>query len=231
MPLQTWKDYAEAAEQEGGTSVPIGPLPDGKYNFRVIESEYRVLPTGSQGLSTNCVVEDGPFKGKRQYKTFWIAGASPTSLNILFRQLNALGITKEWIYQLPEDMEQANHLLAAELIGRRFVGTVGRDNRKPEYADIKYVDPPLSGPVKVEGAAVPSPTPTPSYPTAPTPTPNVPVAAPVAPAAAPAPAPAAPAPSAAPTAPAAPWVPQTAPAAAPTTDDPWDATPPPAPVF
>lgn len=234
MPLQSWKDYAEAAEAAGGTTT-IGPLPDGKYNFKVIESEYREFASGSKGLATNCVIEDGPYQGKRVYKTFFIVGTSQASLNILFRQLAAMGVNKEYIYALPEDMVVANTQLAAELIGRRFLGTVVRDDRKPEYPAIKYVDPPLSGPSKVaEGQTTPSYPPAPgvpSYPSAPT-TAYAPAAAPVAPAAAPTPAPAAPVPSAAPVAPAAPWVPQAASApTAPIVDDPWSSTPPPAPVY
>ena len=253
MPVKTWKDIIHDAEEAGGGASLAGPLPDGRYNFQIISAELRTFQSGTQGIATNCVVEDGPYQNKRQFKTFFIAENSPTSLGILLRQLHALGIEKEYIYSLPDDIDVANTQLAAELVGRRFIGTVGKDNRRPEYTEIKNIFPQTNGPVKApvaaSGGSAPAPAPSypaaPSapvaaYPTAPAPAPAAPApAAPVAPApAAPAPvapAPAAPAPvapaPAAPTAPAAPDAPWSAAPAAPAAGDPWSDSPPPAPVY
>ena len=243
MPVKTWKDIIHDAEEAGGGASLAGPLPDGRYNFQIISAELRTFQSGTQGIATNCVVEDGPYQNKRQFKTFFIAENSPTSLGILLRQLHALGIEKEYIYSLPDDIDVANTQLAAELVGRRFIGTVGKDNRRPEYTEIKNIFPQTNGPVKAPVAASggSAPAPAPSYPAAPSapvaayptapaaPAPAAP--APVAPApAAPAPAPVAPAP-AAPAAPAAPDAPWSAAPAAPAAGDPWSDSPPPAPVY
>lgn len=245
MALVSWKDLMEKAEKEGGSTDITGNIPAGQYNFRVLSAEW--VEGGSwKGIRMNTEVEDGPYKGKRVFKTFFISD-NGVSLGIMFRQLRAIGFDTEWMGNLPNDIPQACTIIASNLPNRRFVGIVGPQKNKPEYMEIRNILTQKVGPLIADGspAAAPSsvapPTASPvaaaplpgpvSAPAAPT---ASPVAAPAVPWSAPpvAPAPAAPAPATpAPTAPAAdPWTAQP-PAAPVATPDPWDVQPPTPPAL
>ena len=251
MALLSWKDLMEKAEKEGGSSDLSGNIPAGQYNFKILSAEW--VDGGTwRGIKITNEVEDGPYKGKRLYKTFFISD-NGVSLGIMFRQLRAIGLETEWMGNLPNDIVQACTIIASNLPNRRFIGVVGPQKNKPEYMEIRNILTQKSGPPVADGSPAsptaggyPTPPATPGggYPAAPTapaapwptaPAPAAPAPAPAAPApapAAPAPAPAAPAPApAAPApAPADPWTAQ--PSAAPAApSDPWDVQPPTPPAL
>lgn len=220
MPFKSWNDLLDDAGDIGGDYAPI---PDNNYDFVITKAEAAKTKAGKDMYKTQNTVESGPHKGRIVFDQFVVSPESPQALAIFFRQMNVLGLTKEFFKTQPTDDQ-----IAEALKGRRFIGKVGTRNwNGTDSNEIKdYLTPRAQqagpGAAPAVAAAAPAPAPAPA-----------PAAAPPAPAPAPAPAvaaaPPAPAPVAAPPAPVA-APPAPAPAPAPVAAEPVAAPPaPPAP--
>jgi len=232
MPLKSWNDLLDDA---GGAGGDFEPLPDGDYDFVISKSEATQTKAGKTMYKVQCSVENGPNKGRIVFNNFVISPESPTALSIFFRQMNLLGLNREFFNSNPSD-----HQVAERLKGARFRGQiVTRSFNGQESNEIKQFFTPratVAGPgASPAPTAAPAPAPAPAAP-APAPAPAFAAppaaaatqAAPPAPAA-PAPAPIQQAPAEAPPAPAAP--PVAAPPAPPAPPAAGGDTPPPPPPF
>lgn len=197
MPIRSWEDLLNDA---GGAGDSFEPIPAGDYDFIISQADATQSSTGKTMYKVRCKVESGPHKDRLVFNQFVISPENPNALAMFFRQMNVLGLNREFFSGNPSD-----HIVAEALLNKRFRGQVqiktwqGQDRN-----EIKQMFTPVG-----QGASGGMPTPGSGIPPAPSAAPAAP--APSAPPAAPAPAPA---PQyAAPAAPAAPPAPE--PAAAP----------------
>tara|TARA_Y100000034_G_C6852159_1_gene386691 strand:- start:81 stop:509 length:429 start_codon:yes stop_codon:yes gene_type:complete len=77
----------ETGKSSGGT---FEPLPEGRYNVRVEDSSLTTASTGTQMISTQFVVTDGDFKGRKLWNNFTLTAKS---LVYLYNFLKAAGST------------------------------------------------------------------------------------------------------------------------------------------
>jgi hypothetical protein len=208
MPLKSWQDLLDDA---GGAGGDFETLPDGDYDFEIVKSEALQTKNGKTMYKIQAKVENGPNKGKTVWNNFVISPESPVALNIFFRQMNVLGLDRNFWSSDPSD-----HQVAAKLMGTRFRGQVitksfnGQESNEIKQFYTARASQPGPG---AGGPAVAAPAPgAPAF-AAPPPAAAPPAPAP-APAVAPPPAPIQQAPAAAPPVPAAPPV-EVAPIAAP----------------
>lgn len=200
MPIRSWGDLLNDA---GGAGDSFEPLPPGDYDFVISQADATQTQNGKTMYKVRAKVEgNGPHAGRLVFHNFTISPESPNALAIFFRQMNVLGLNREFFAQNPSD-----HHVAEELKEKRFRGQVViKTWNNQEQNEIKQFYTAVSGGTPTPGSGIPSPSPAPAA------GPPVPQAAPPAPPAAP-PAPAPAAPYAAPAVQAAPPAP--APAAAP----------------
>jgi hypothetical protein len=207
VPIKSWGDLLNDA---GGAGDSFEPIPPGDYDFEISQADVKQTQNGKTMYSVRCKVESGPHANRLVFHNFVVSPENPNALAMFFRQLNVLGLNREFFAQNPGD-----HHVAEALVGKRFRGQVtiktwqGQDRN-----EVKQFYTAVSG-------ALGNGTPTPG-PQIPTPQASQPAPPPAAPPAAPAPAPApayaapaqpapAPAPQAAPAAPAPPPVQQPTP--------------------
>jgi len=181
MSSVNWSELlSEAAEATGGS---YDPLPDGEYEFKVIETSATTTQTGKPMFKLTAEVQTGAHAKRRVWDNLVISPENKTALSIFFGKMKALGLNEEYFRQNPP-AEQ----VASAMLNRTFRGQVGSRpwnnetrNEIKRYAPVLASSAPASAPV----ASAPAPAPAPAF-------------------AAPAPAPAAPLPPAAPTSEAAP---------------------------
>lgn len=186
--------------EEQASDPGFAPVPASKYPVRVDKVEATKASTGNDMLNVQCVIEGGPYDGKKVFTRIVFAKDNPTAMRFTLRKLAALGVTKEVIAA-----QKPSLVRIAELItGAQAEADVVVKPATEEYDasnDVKSFkrlgEPSASGSPIPPGATAAPPAP-------PVPTPPVPAPpAPPVPAAPPIPTPEAPAPEAAP-APAAP---------------------------
>lgn len=98
------------------------PMPDGTYDLVVEKAEHRTSAKGKDGYNITAVVENGPYKNRKVFETFWISPDSPAALGIFFRQMRDLGLDNSFWASDP-----SNEQIVAALKGRRFQGTVNTE--------------------------------------------------------------------------------------------------------
>lgn len=178
MATKTWSDmYAEAGEASG-------PLPASDYPFVIQGAEYKETSTGKDMYVIKAVVEDGPNKNRAVWHNFVVSPESAPAMEVFFRQMNVLGMGKDFWRSNP-----SNDQIINALKGRRFIGSVEvKAYNGVDRNNIKVIKAP-------KAAAGPSAPPPPPPPPAPAPVAAAPAPAPVAAAAPPPPPPAPPAPA------------------------------------
>lgn len=194
MGTKSWSSmYDEAGEASG-------PLPASDYPFVIQSAEYKPTSTGKDMFVIKAVVEDGPNKNRAVWHNFVVSPESAPAMEVFFRQMNVLGMGKDFWKRDP-----SNDQIINALKGRRFVGSVevkpyngvDRNNIKvikaPKAAAGPSAPPPPPPPAPAPVAAAPAPVAAPAPPPPPPP-------APPAPAPEPAPQPVAEAPTPAPAA-------------------------------
>lgn len=118
------------------------PMPDGTYDFFIEAAEHRVSSTQKDGYNITAVVENGPYKNRKVFNTFYISPDSPAALGIFFRQMRDLGLDNSfWASEPSHDQ------IVAALKGKRFAGTVNTE----EYNGKKNNR--IQGVAKARGAA------------------------------------------------------------------------------
>jgi hypothetical protein len=185
MSQLNWGELISQAVDAG--SGDFEPLPDGDYDFKVIESSITVTKTGKPMFKITAEVQTGPYAKRRLWDNLVVSSDNPKAMGMFFMKLSALGLTREVL----QANNPSNDQIAQALNGRPFRATIGSrpwqdkmQNEFKKYLPLAAAVAPAAAPV----AAAPAPAPAPA---------TAPVAAAPAPVAAPAPAPA-PAPVAAP---------------------------------
>lgn len=190
MPIRSWGDLLNDA---GGSGDSFDPIPAGDYDFTIAQADATQTSNGKTMYKVRAKVEAGPHADRLVFDQFVISPENPTALGIFFRQMNVLGLNREFFAGNPSD-----HHVAEALIGKRFRGQVQiKTWQGQERNEIKQYFTAVSGSLGNGQGMPPGPGSGSS-----SGIPPAPAAAP--PAAAPAPAAAPPAPAAPPAAPAAP---------------------------
>ena len=171
-------DFAALVQKAGDAAANTNyePLPEGDYEFKVIEAVATTASTGKLMFKITNEVQGGPHSNRRVWDQWVVSPDNETALNIFFAKGAALGLNKSYWEQrpTPAQVEQA-------LVGRSFRGKVAlRTYQGKPSNEIKSYYPSTSvAATSPVAAAAPAPAPAPA-----------PAAA--APAPAPAPAPASP---------------------------------------
>ncbi len=201
MPIRSWEDLLNDA---GGAGDSFEPIPTGDYDFEISKADATQTQNSKTMYKVQCKVESGPHATRLVFHNFVVSPENPNALAMFFRQMNVLGLNREFFSSNPSD-----HNVAEHLIGKRFRGQVtikqwqGQDRNEIKQF-FTAVSGALGNGVPTPGSGIP---PAPSAAAAPA----APAAPPAAPAPQPAPAYAAPAAQPAPPAPAAPAAPAPAP--------------------
>lgn len=174
MPLQSWADLAEQAGEDTGFSA----LPAADYDLKIIQAEAKQSGTGKTMFKITAEVTSGPYAKRRIWANLVVTPDNPVALNIFFRQMAAIGISKDFFATNPSDHNVAEALLDKEFRGQVVIKQYQGEDRNDikSYSRISKT---------ADSAPVPPTTPKASSPSAP------PAPAGVAPNPAPAPAPAA----------------------------------------
>lgn len=222
VPIRSWGDLLNDA---GGAGNSFEPLPSGDYDFVISQADVAQTQNSKTMYKVRCKVESGPHKDRLVFHQFVISPENPNALAMFFRQMNVLGLNRDYFSGNPSD-----HQVAESLVGKRFRGQVAiKSWQGQDRNEIKQFYTATSGALGNGSAlpgpgAVPAPAPAPAAAPAPAPAPAY--AAPAAPA--PAPVPEAPAAAVAPPPVQQPTPPPVETPAAPPVAAP--APPPPAPV-
>lgn len=109
-------DILKKAKEGGGFDL----LPDGIYVAKIIESEAKTSNNGKPQIKTRWEVLAGPHAGfKGLWNNFTLTVDNETALRIFYSQLNALGITTEFLDSLGSvDADTAFKHIAGALDGK-----------------------------------------------------------------------------------------------------------------
>jgi hypothetical protein len=149
--LQTWAEIVkdvEKVEADGGGG-DFGPIPAETYDFEVTKAEAKVSQSGNRMWNLTCTIKAGPYRGRIVWHNVVLSAANPKALPIFFRQMDAVGVTKEYLLQNPSDEQ-----IASKIQGASFRGNVIQETWEDKTrARIKVMRPIAGG---VPGGA-PSP--------------------------------------------------------------------------
>lgn len=198
MPIRSWEDLLNDA---GGAGDSFEPIPSGDYDFEIAQADATQTQNSKTMYKVRCKVESGPHAGRLVFHNFVVSPENPNALAMFFRQMNVLGLNRDFFSSNPSD-----HNVAEQLVGKRFRGQVTiKQWQGQDRNEIKQFFTAVNGALG-NGQGVPTPglpSGIPSAPPAPAAAPPAPAAPPAAPTPAPAPEYAAPAAPAAPAPPAA----------------------------
>lgn len=115
MPNLGWDSLLEAA---GDAGKAFEPLDDAAYNFVITKPEIGQSKTGKKSIGITAIVESGPNAKRRVWHTWYISPESPNALAYFFREMEVLGLPREFWASKPSDEQ-----IISSLNNRRFVGT------------------------------------------------------------------------------------------------------------
>lgn len=116
MSSLNWSDLIK----EAGETNSYEPIPDGDYNFTVLEGVAKVTQSGKTMFSLKAQVEGGPHNKRLVWDNLVISPDNPTALGIFFRKMTAMGLNKDFF-----DRNPTNAQIEQALVGRKFRGQVG----------------------------------------------------------------------------------------------------------
>lgn len=147
MSSINWSDMIKDAEASGATTY--SPLPNGDYDFKVVEAESKVSGSGKQMFKIKAAVQGGPHHGRFVWDNLVISPESPGALGYFFKKMKALGLGAEYFQSNP-----SNEQIVSALRDRTFRAKVGvRTWNGNEQNEIKDYLPAVSAPSAPQQAA------------------------------------------------------------------------------
>jgi hypothetical protein len=116
VPIRSWGDLLNDA---GGAGDSFEPLPSGDYDFEISQADVTQTQNGKTMYKVRCKVESGPHANRLVFHNFVISPENPNALAMFFRQMNVLGLNRDFFGGNPSD-----HQVAEALQGKRFRGQV-----------------------------------------------------------------------------------------------------------
>jgi hypothetical protein len=163
MSSLNWSDLIK----EAGETQSYEPLPDGDYNFTVLEGTAKVTQSGKTMFSLKAQVDDGPHAKRLVWDNLVVSPDNPTALGIFFRKMTAMGLAKEFF-----DSNPSNAQIEQAMVGRKFRGQVGsrtyNGNKRNEIKNY-YTTANAAATAAPRTAAAPAPVAPPAPPAAPAP--------------------------------------------------------------
>ena len=162
MSSLNWGELISEAAEAGGGSYD--PLPDGEYEFKVIEASATTTQTGKPMFKVTAEVQTGAHAKRRVWDNLVISSENKTALSIFFNKMKALGLTEDYFRQNPPGDQ-----VASAMLNRTFRGQVGSRvwngdtrNELKRYAPVASAGIPASAPVAAAAAPAPAPAPAPA---------------------------------------------------------------------
>src|SRR5689334_22188440 len=100
MPIRSWGDLLNDA---GGAGDSFEPLPSGDYDFEISQADVKQTQNGKTMYAVRAKVESGPHANRLVFHNFVVSPENPNALAMFFRQLNVLGLNREFFAQNPGD--------------------------------------------------------------------------------------------------------------------------------
>lgn len=116
MPLQPWGQLVKEAGDQGDD---FEILPAADYDMEVVGAEAKQTSTGKVMFALRCKVTSGPYENRLVFSNLTVSPENPTALGIFFRQMAAIGISRDFFTNNPSDSQ-----VAEALKGRAFRGQV-----------------------------------------------------------------------------------------------------------
>jgi hypothetical protein len=128
-----WDEMINNSKDDGKQRVP-----DGTYECIVKSTEVGQTANGYKRINTRFIVDEGPYKGSSVFNNFIITPDKPGGMDLFFRNMGALGLTKDVLAASKPSLEA----LAEMMKDRRAELTVGtRVFNGKEYDDVKQMKP------------------------------------------------------------------------------------------
>lgn len=177
--MSTFGDLMKKAEEQGSSFAMI---PANHYVCKCIESEYKQSSNGKPQIKTRWEVLQGPEAGyKGLWNYFTLTVDNPNAMSIFYRQMNALGLTGEYMQTLGNlDPDTAMKHIAQALMDRTGYLQVVQDAewQNNKIKAIKPIPPEFQqggatppDPFGAAAASPAAPAPAPQTPPAPAPAP------------------------------------------------------------
>jgi hypothetical protein len=162
MAEKSWDEMIEESEKSSGNTGDFEPLPDGEYEFLVIESRFQFSRNGKKMWVITGEVQDGPYQRRRVWNNIVLSDDNPDAMRFFFDNMKKMGISKDFFRGHPSNSE-----VEKALLGRRFRATIGKrvwegktSNEIRKFYTSKMVGPgteEISKPVKVSATTAASP--------------------------------------------------------------------------
>jgi len=103
-------------DTEEGTRV----IPAGQYLIRITDATATKAGTGAEMIKTTVQLVDGPYAGRQVVTNIVFSFDNPQAMRMVFKRLNALGVTSEWLAESNATVGQ----IAAAIAGREAIADV-----------------------------------------------------------------------------------------------------------
>lgn len=170
MSTRSWADLVKDA----GDVSTFSPIPDGTYDFKVIEAVVKTTSTEKTMFTVKAEVQTGPHAKRLVWDNLTISPESAGAMSFFFRKMSALGLTAENFFA----HEPTDDQVATALVGRYFKGKVGHSEWKgnprndivgylpatagsaiplttPQAAPVAHQAPPVAPPVQAAPPVAP----------------------------------------------------------------------------
>jgi hypothetical protein len=105
-----WDELMDAA-----STSDFAPIPQSDYDVKIIETEATKSSTDKPMWKITTAVLNGPHEGRKVWTQTTLSVDNPDALAVFFRQMAAVGLTKEFFATKPSNQE-----IADALLGRQF---------------------------------------------------------------------------------------------------------------
>jgi hypothetical protein len=165
MSTTNWADLVQAAGDSAGS---YEPLPNGDYDFKVIEAVATTASTGKKMFKIKAEVQTGAFAKRLVWDNLVISPDNPKAMGAVLSKFNALGVSRDFLMTNPTDAQIEQSLrevyFRATLGQRVYLGTVSNEitkyhSRAAAGAAVASAPAPAMAPVP---AAAPAPAPAPA---------------------------------------------------------------------
>jgi hypothetical protein len=133
LPLKSWQSLID----EAGSSGDVLPAAD--YDVRIVKSVPKMSGNGKLMYVITCEVTTGPYEGRQVSSNIVVTHDNPIALAVFFRQMNAIGMGKEFFAANPDDFQVADAML-----GREFRIQVPTPSLARHIREVVDTAPPLT---------------------------------------------------------------------------------------
>lgn len=168
MSTINWGDLVKEA---GASAGNYEPLPDGDYDFKVLEAKATVSASGKTMFKIKAEVQGGAHNKRLVWDNLVVSPENPSALGIFFSKMAALGVPREFF----TNNNPSNAQIEASIDGKFFRAQVGsrtwQGNKQNEIKKYYVTQTATTASAPAPVAAAPAPAPAPAAAPAPAPAP------------------------------------------------------------